>query len=244
MPDAPAGAQRAPSPILKLVCDRCVQELGMAHTAIALASDDGLWTPAYATSAVAADLEQHAFTVGEGPCFDALRRHAPVLVADLDTESEQSKWPIWAPMARAAGVRSVAAFPIQSGAIEAGVLTLLSAAVDRLHGARLASALRLADSALLGLLDLVAGLEPEDSSANREVGGPRHATDQREFAAVVRAEVHQAAGMIMVQAGVSIEQALVRLRARAYESGRPITEVAADVLARRLRFGPPQDPAE
>jgi hypothetical protein len=42
--------------------------------------------------------------------------------------------------------------------------------------------------------------------------------------------------MISVQLGVSLAEALVRLRAHAYAEGRLIAEVAADVVARRLRF--------
>jgi hypothetical protein len=51
-----------------------------------------------------------------------------------------------------------------------------------------------------------------------------------------RAAVHQATGMVSVQLGVSMEVALLRLRAHAYASGRPLGEVAQDVVARRLRF--------
>ncbi|WP_433790801.1 hypothetical protein [Actinoplanes sp. CA-252034] len=42
--------------------------------------------------------------------------------------------------------------------------------------------------------------------------------------------------MISVQLGVTVEVALVRLRAHAYAAGRDLDEVAGDVLARRLRF--------
>jgi hypothetical protein len=51
-----------------------------------------------------------------------------------------------------------------------------------------------------------------------------------------RPVVHQATGMISVQLDVSLAEALVRLRAHAYASGRPLGEVAQDVVARRLRF--------
>jgi AmiR/NasT family two-component response regulator len=42
--------------------------------------------------------------------------------------------------------------------------------------------------------------------------------------------------MVMVQAEVDIEQAFLLLRARAFASGRPVQDVAADVVARRIRF--------
>jgi len=51
-----------------------------------------------------------------------------------------------------------------------------------------------------------------------------------------RAEVHQAAGMISVQLGVAVEEALVRLRAHAYVQERRLVDVARDVVERRLRF--------
>jgi hypothetical protein len=44
--------------------------------------------------------------------------------------------------------------------------------------------------------------------------------------------------MITVQLGVSVAVALVRLRAHAYAHDRRLRDVAADVVARRLRFDP------
>ena len=51
-------------------------------------------------------------------------------------------------------------------------------------------------------------------------------------------EVHQATGMIIVQLGVTAAVALIRLRAYAYAQDRRLRDVAADVVARRLRFDP------
>ncbi|MCX5175366.1 ANTAR domain-containing protein [Streptomyces virginiae] len=47
--------------------------------------------------------------------------------------------------------------------------------------------------------------------------------------------------MLTVQLGVGIEEAFVRLRAYSYAHGRRLAEVAADVVARRLRFTPDPD---
>jgi hypothetical protein len=51
-----------------------------------------------------------------------------------------------------------------------------------------------------------------------------------------RAVVHQAAGMISVQLSVSVPVALLRLRSHTFAANRSILDVAADVVARRLRF--------
>jgi hypothetical protein len=52
-----------------------------------------------------------------------------------------------------------------------------------------------------------------------------------------RAEVHQASGMLAVQLGIGVAEALVRLRAHAYASDRPVAAVADDIVGRRLRLG-------
>ncbi len=51
--------------------------------------------------------------------------------------------------------------------------------------------------------------------------------------------MHQATGMVSVQASVDLNEALLMLRARAFADARPALEVAQDVTARRLRFNPP-----
>jgi len=71
------------------------------------------------------------------------------------------------------------------------------------------------------------------ASRSAPVGGPPPGWARP---AAYRAQVHQATGMISVQLGVSPAEALAHLRAHAYADGRLLAEVAADVVARRLRF--------
>ena len=49
-------------------------------------------------------------------------------------------------------------------------------------------------------------------------------------------QVHQATGMISVQLDLGMQDAFARLRGRAFADRRSLAEVAADVVARRLRF--------
>jgi hypothetical protein len=42
--------------------------------------------------------------------------------------------------------------------------------------------------------------------------------------------------MISIQLGVSLAEALLRLRAYAYETGQTVTDIAAEVVSRRLHF--------
>jgi hypothetical protein len=84
----------------------------------------------------------------------------------------------------------------------------------------------------LALLDLVSGsAAAEDAAGNSEgLSTGRFGGD----AAFYRAEVYQAAGMLMDHLGVGIEEAMVRLRAYAFGCDRPVVDVAADIVRRRL----------
>lgn len=51
-----------------------------------------------------------------------------------------------------------------------------------------------------------------------------------------RAEIHQATGMVLVQLGVTAEEALARMRGYAFVHGRLLIDVAGDLVSRRLGF--------
>jgi hypothetical protein len=48
--------------------------------------------------------------------------------------------------------------------------------------------------------------------------------------------IHQATGMIAAQLDDTVANALARLRAAAFASGRPIYDIAQGVVERRVRF--------
>jgi hypothetical protein len=140
------------------------------------------------------------------------------------------RWPGFAPAAVAAGARALFAFPLQAGAIRAGVLSLYRARPGPLTPQQLADALVFADIALQLLLDSYAGIS--GSADYRPLDGLSDS----------RAEVYQATGMISVQLDVSLEEAFVRLRARAFAAETSLDSVARDVVSRMLRFDPDPDP--
>ena len=176
---------------------------------------------------VSTQLEDLQFTLGEGPGLDAAAG-APVLVADL--EAAAARWPVFAPAAAGLGVRAVFALPLRIGAISVGALLAHRATAGPLADGALADAFALADAVTILLL------HRQSTGVDREGGADGGPQPGWAPPATYRAEVHQATGMISVQLGVSLAEALVRLRARAYGDGRLIAEVAADVVARRLRF--------
>ena len=72
------------------------------------------------------------------------------------------------------------------------------------------------------------------------VGGDLWATEPERRWGVV----HRATGMVSVQLDIDLGAAFLRSRAPASVTGLILSEVAADVVARRLRFTPDPDPEE
>jgi hypothetical protein len=182
----------------------------------------------YASDPTAAELEELTLTLGEGPGVDAVAG-GPALAEDLNSAECAARWPAFAPAAIDAGATAVFALPLQVGGIRLGVIDLYRARPGPLHHDQLADALLLADTACALLLEPMLDEQPPLHGREPELAGPLHP------------EVHQATGMMIVQLGVNAAVALVRLRAYAYSHERRLRDVAADVVARRLRFAPDTD---
>lgn len=207
------------------LCHLATGRLDIAGAGVSLISPEGTHGIVAATGGSAYEMEELQFSTGEGPCVDASRTGRPVLQPDLMTTGPP-RWPGFAPAALGQGLRAVFAFPLRVGAVRIGALDLYRAAPGRLSSAELQLALVFADAATWLLLHAQDG------------GGVESGWDGLVADCDVRAEVYQATGMISVQLGVSIAEALLRLRAQSYAQGRPITEVASTVVNRSVRFVP------
>jgi hypothetical protein len=181
-------------------------------------------------------LAELQLTLGEGPSLDASASGGPALASDLADGESGRRWPVFAPAARQAGAAAVFAFPLVIGAIRAGVLCLYRDRVGRLSSVQLADALVFADTATLLLLDAQAQAERDQGPGDGPGGQPADLGAHR-------AEIDQATGMLTEQLGVSITDAFARLRAYAYANELRLTDVARDIVARRLRLHPDPGPS-
>jgi hypothetical protein len=218
-------------------CIACVRALGAAGVGLSMArGPDGLREPVFATGPLSEELEELQFTLGEGPCIDAVRRDEPVLIDDLSAAADRRRWPMFAPAAAERGIRGMFAIPVLVGAARLGVLDVYWRTTGPLSIDVLSDALAYADAVLVLALDNRGGVTPELENSGQ--GGLIE----------WRAEVHQATGLVSVQLGIDVTEALVRLRAYAYLHDRRLADVAASVVARRLRFHPDggrgEDPGE
>ena len=176
------------------------------------------------TDEVSQLIEELQYTLGEGPCVDAYQQDKVVAEPDL-ADPVTRRWPAFTPPALQAGVRAIFGFPLRIGTVHLGALNLYRDLPGPLTGDQHADALVVADVAARWVLEAQAGAPVDVVAEELEVGADFH------FA------VHNAAGIVSVQEGISVTEALIRLRAFAFSSDRLLADVAQDVISRRLRLG-------
>jgi GAF domain/ANTAR domain len=214
------GAERS-----RHICQLCAQLLGVNGAGISMVTATGNRGVVCATDEVSARIEDLQFTLGEGACVEAVRSGAPVMVNDLHKPGDVAveRWPAFMEGAAAVGVRAVFALPLRIGGISVGALDLYRDRPGKLTAGQLSAALAAANAAAVALLQLGSGY-------------PNSFADDTDGRAAYQMQVHQASGMVKVQAGVTIDEAFLMLRAHAFATGRPIADVAKDVVERRLRL--------
>jgi hypothetical protein len=205
------------------LCEVCAEVTGMTGAGIMLMTGDVPRGSVCTTDTVSALIEQLQYALGEGPCVDAYHEDRPVLEPDL-ADPGTTRWIGFSRPAVEAGVRAIFGFPLQVGAVRLGALNLYRDRPGALSDEQHADALVMADVAAQAVLVLQADAPPGKLAAELEAGA--------DFQYVV----HQASGMVSAQLDVTVGQALIRLRAYAFGNDRPLAEVAADVVARKLRF--------
>ena len=205
------------------LCEAVTAALPVTGVALSLMTPTGSAGLVAATDERASALEELQFSLGVGPSLLASRSGRPVLEPDL-ARLPGARWPGFLPAVLDRGVRAIFAFPLQVGAIRVGVLDLYRESPGDLPDQALADALDFADVATMLLLHLQ-GQNPDEPML-----------PDRLEAAVHSPEVHQATGMVMVQAQVGLHEALLLVRARAYADNRTVLDVANDIVGRRLRL--------
>ena len=220
----PAIAGDLPAPVgrLQRLCRSAALHLRATGVGVSVLAEEGCVLTAASSPAIAR-LEELQVTLGDGPCREAFERGRPVLVSDLDAE-RPSRWPAFAAEARRQGLRAMFAFPLQVGAARLGCLDVYRDQPGPLSREARTDAMVYADLGRDGLLDAQdQAMGPDGPTAFDDLDGSQF-------------DVYQAQGMVMVQLGVSLGEAMARLRAHAFAHERGLGEVARDVIARRLVF--------
>jgi len=213
----------AVAPSMERLCSACVEVTEMSGAGMMLMAGDLPQGSLCTSNDVSAVIEELQYTYGEGPCVDAYHQRRPVAEPAL-ADPAQPRWPAFTPGAVAAGAGAVFGFPLGVGGVRFGVLNLYRDRPGPLTADQHADALVLANVAAQVVLDMQAGAPPDTIAAALAAG------------ANFQLVVHQAAGMVAVQLGVSVTEALIRLRARAFAHDQLLSEIAVEVVERRFRF--------
>jgi hypothetical protein len=125
------------------------------------------------------------------------------------------------------GVAAVFCFPLRIGRARLGALSLMRTEPIELDDSQYLDCLALVDIATHALLYVQAGLQGsqfESLLAHRDVD---------------RLRVHQATGMIAGMLDCTIEDALARMRARAFVDGVTLYDLSSRIVAGEVRFEEP-----
>jgi transcriptional regulator with GAF, ATPase, and Fis domain len=211
-------------PALSL-CQASASVLGVAGAGIILVSRGRTLGNLCVSNQMAEAAEEVQYALGEGPSMDAFASKMPVLVPDL-ASPEMTRWSGFREGALGAGVRAAFGFPLLIGTVCIGALNLYNDRAGELTTEQCADAVTVADVIASNVLTW---------QSHAKVGTLAW---QLEQVPSHRAVVHQASGMVSVQAGVSVNDGLDLLRAHAFAEGQTLGNVAADVVARLLSFRP------
>jgi hypothetical protein len=211
--------------LLGQVCRECVRLVPVDGAAITVVAHAGQRELVYATDAVSTALADLQFALGEGPGFEAYAGGDPVLVPDLAADLAPT-WPVFAVEA-ATQAAALFSFPVHIGGISVATFDTHRAVPGPLSTGDLIVARQLAGIAALAL----SGLSP---NAGRWLDGD----GARMSGAGMRyRQVSQATGMVMAVLTLPPAAALARIRAYAFACGRPLLDVAADIVTRQLDPG-------
>ncbi len=205
--------------VLSTLSGRCVELLEASATGILLADATGALHVVAATSEALNVLELFQIQNEQGPCLDCYRTGVPVIWRDL---GEPNPWPRFTAKALQIGFHSVHAFPMAIRGTVLGTMNLFMRQPTPLGTADIAVAQALAHAATLTLLQYRAA---EDHYL---------LTTQLQGALTSRITIEQAKGVISEVATIGTDEAFNRLRSLARQRNIRLTDLAGQVVNRRL----------
>ncbi|MGC5563654.1 ANTAR domain-containing protein [Streptomyces sp. FR-108] len=195
----------------------CAHALGLGGIAVSLGREL-VWF----SDDTSARLEDLQFVLGQGPGLLIGDETEVRQVPDLGRLLTQ-QWPQFAAEAEALDIAALFVWPVHIGAVSAGTMTGYRRTPGPLTRQQLTEGWLVTDA----LAEQVLHHWPA-------VHASRNGTGHSGTVDLHRAEVHQATGVLSVQLGVSLAEALDRLRSEAYTSGRSLTDTARDIIKRKL----------
>ena len=220
-------ATNAGAGVLRRLCTVCVGDVGVDGASVSGVAD-GMPRLLDASDGEAAALGALQFELGEGPCVDTMATFHPTSQVDLTSDDAHARWPAFAPAVASRGFAAAFAFPLLDGGVAVGTFDVYNRTAGPLDSSQTADVSILADLATLAVAQSDTALVIEDVGIAVEPAAPwAHAPI-----------VHNACGMLSQQLGISVDDALLRLRALAFVQNRTVTQLARAVVTRQVKIDP------
>ncbi|CAO1651482.1 GAF and ANTAR domain-containing protein [Salinibacterium sp. NYA9b] len=217
-----AGTQASADDCL---CSPFVTALNVSGAAISVIGEHGNQSTVCVSGRLAGRLDALQFELGEGPGLQALTTRSPVLCSDL-AHVPDTAWPVFLGAARELGVGAIFSFPMMLGTAVVGVVDLITTTP------------RPADAEFISRAQALTRDVALTAVERALTAAQQHSSPESDQSPALRREVHQATGIIISQLALSAPDAFARLQAHAFSTGRPIDDVARDIVTRVLEFDP------
>lgn len=201
---------------LRTLTDRTVELVAIDAAGILLTDERGHLTSVASTTEPVHTLEQLEMADARGPCYDCFVTGRPLV--NLGRDAASVRWPRFQHLSGEVGFSAVHAVPLQLRDQVVGSLNMFCVATGSLPAEDVDASRALARIATIGLLHQRATLSAQEEAA------------QLRQALTSRIVIEQAKGMLAESAGCTPAAAFDALRRYARTHGRPLHDVAADVV--------------
>lgn len=203
------------------LCHPFLQDLPVSGASVTVINASRSQHSVCSSDSIASRIDELQFDFGQGPQWKAVASGELVVVSDTAADVH-SDWPVfWSELCQLS-VGALFAVPMRMGAVTVGAVTLYRRLPGDLSLEQRSSALAIASA-----IASTAVHRAMRSALTEEVA-------ESPTSPALRREVHQATGMILAQLKTTATIAYSRLQAYAFAHGRPIQDVARDVVNRDL----------
>ena len=164
-------------------------------------------------------LELFEIQSAQGPCLDAFGSGQPVQASAAES---RSRWPVFAPQASEAGFQAMCAVPLRARTDTIGALNLFRGNDEPFSDTELEIARAMAQVATIALIQ------------ERAIRERSMLVEQLQAALRSRVVIEQAKGMLAEHLSTSVDGAFQLLNKYARDHNRRLTDVARDVVNRRV----------
>ena len=207
---------------LRLITDAATVAIpGAIGAGVSLINSSGLRQTTAASDAVVAAADALQYELGEGPCITAWASGETVVVENV---AQDRRWQRWSPAAAALGVSSSVSSPLLSGGLALGAVKVYSDGGAFAGKGTVRLAELFAEQAALFIIH----------SHAREAA--RTLSDRLKESLAQRDTISMARGLLMARNGTNDDVALRDLMMLSRQAGKPLAQVAAELLAAARSF--------